>query len=314
MKKYMFFAVAALAMTFAACSSSDDNNDAPAQKLEISLVKPADFAISSNGVQIAGTQTRAYTASKEDIMAKILDEKSNVEVNLSKLTYDTHATAAEDAKYYYASKLSVHVRGNVGTTTVTIPVSAKLWANVRNQDDWLKFSTEISAALVKMNAEYAAQAAGQNLKIAVSHANDAITITLSGITQDVLDYCKTTYGDNKVNCGVTFEIWTYYNGESYKNADNETIKLKDELDKTTVAFTTAPDVFINSFGKVIPEGKNEEDATKNPDDCTVKAAATYTGLQTKQETVKLRNTFYDAYTTAEYWATVKKNIEDNYKQ
>ena len=307
MKKYMYLAVAALAMTFAACSSSDDDSNG----LSISFVKPADFALYSNGQLISSTfgSTRGYgeAATPVDILANIFGQKGNVETNLSLMTLTSGEDTDAEATYY-TSKLSVHVRAVVGTTTVTLPVPAQFWANVRNQEDWEDFSTEINTALIKMNAEYAAPVDGHNMKIAVSHASDAITVTLSGVTQEILDYCKATYGDNNVNCGMTFEIWNYYDKKT-ATVNDVTINLQDKMNTSTIAFETAPQAYINSFGKTYNFTTGKYSLPANPDDCTVKATGSNVSSFTqKTNHLELQNSLYDLYTTDAFWTAVEAEI------
>ena len=93
----------------------------------------------------------------------------------------------------------------------------------------------------------------------VAFEANGICITTHGMTPELQEYLRKTYGD-----GLTFEIWNYYNVEV---VDRET--LKPYLDASTVTFTSDPTLYVNAFAPI------GDDNHKNPWDCVVTPPATY---------------------------------------
>ena len=178
-----------------------------------------------------------------------------VEVNLA--INDVHF--ADGAQKYdvadLCSKLSIHLR-SAQDVKVTIPVPASVYCD---QDDLIILNDH--ANYVYGSSELTSKINGHDVTLKINYTGDDIQISTTGMTEEVLNYCKTTYGD-----GLNFEIYNYFNRANMPLTDAVTgdvvggpvtltgnewgvTELKTALDKSTIEFLngTTPDYYINAF-------------------------------------------------------------------
>lgn len=161
----------------------------------------------------------------------IIDETDGeVEVNLS--INDEHVEGD-----YVATKTSIHVRA-LTDVDILLPIDKKFYCEADDMDISLshrdynvRYNTD--PRQVQMNI------GGKIVTFSVSYEDAGIRITTKGICREVIDFCRNMYYD-----GITFEVWNYF--KDITRAD-----LKDNLDKSTVTFTTGnPKTYVNAFAKL----------------------------------------------------------------
>lgn len=88
---------------------------------------------------------------------------------------------------------------------------------------------------------------GNKVELDIAFANDGITITTSGMNENVQNYLQSRFHD-----GLTFEICNYFNTEkAVAGGSTQAIskeELKNILDRTIISFTHTPAVFANAYG------------------------------------------------------------------
>ncbi len=151
----------------------------------------------------------------------------SVEVNLA-------LNAEHEKDDWKESHLSVHVRDTTDFT-LFIPVEAEYYCP---QDDMMivqKHDTQY--VYNSTNETLSMDINGNTVTLDVTFAENGITFTSHGINAEVLKYLRDTYGD-----GLTFEVRNYYN-DALSRA-----QLQEKLNKSTISFTNAPDVYYYAYG------------------------------------------------------------------
>lgn len=180
----------------------------------------------------------------------------HVEVNLS--VNDKHEVGD-----WIHTKLSIHIRA-VTDVEVFIPVKSEYYCDMDDMDIVISHQLDLLKYIPQPSTETFAienLETGDIYEVSATVAFEAngIRITTHGMTPELQEYLRKTYGD-----GLTFEIWNYYNVEV---VDRET--LKPYLDASTVTFTSDPTLYVNAFAPI------GDDNHKNPWDCVVTPPATY---------------------------------------
>ena len=224
-----------LGLTITSCSS-DDDSATDSTPTVVEAAKAPDFTIYSGETTLYTTlDTRTVAAAPDvDSMATIASTEG-VEVNLSLNTEKDYAD-------FIATKLSIHIRA-LTNATVTIPIDAKYYVDANIYSSILAAHSD-PGTVTFGNKTCSYTIDNHEVTVAVGYAESAITVTTTGITQEVLNYLNNNYGD-----GVTFEVWNYYN-KYVSNVETTRTALKVELDKSTIAFTTTPAKYTNAFGAI----------------------------------------------------------------
>ena len=153
--------------------------------------------------------------------------KSQVEINLS-------VNDEKEKDDQVATKLSIHVRA-VTDVEVFIPIKEELYCDV--DDMYIIEKKDVKYTYGDSNS-FTMNINGDDVKFETAFEANGIRVKVTGITQNVIDYCNQTYGD-----GVTFEVWNYYNETTVRD------DIKAVCDKATVTFSKNPDTYINAFHK-----------------------------------------------------------------
>ena len=240
MKKLMFFAAMILTMGLASCSS-DDEPTQETTKVKLAPSKASKVTFYSNGNEldangnVVGTNANAKTAPFYVTRAEGNENPDSVEVNFSinERQYPSNDT-----------KLSIHVR-SVSDVTVFIPTPAEYYCPV---DDMLIVQSHSQNVETYGSNEHAEMVInGNKVELDIAFANDGITITTSGMNEDVQNYLQSRFHD-----GLTFEICNYFNTEkAVAGGSTQAIskeELKNILDRTIISFTHTPAVFANAYG------------------------------------------------------------------
>lgn len=188
---------------------------------------------------------------------------SSVEVNLA---------MNEDHGYgdWKEAHLSIHVR-QAGDVTVTIPTAAQYY-----------ISSDVSVVLKANNYNVAAAnireqvavkdtvIAGNTVTLTVTYGAENITVEAKGITEGLLAKMQEEHKD------LTFEALIGY-GETFTGADGEEVELTRDmlqamLNNTTIAFSDAPEHFVNAFGYMVDEKGEVIPGVVSPLNCSVKPA------------------------------------------
>lgn len=232
--------------------SNADNN----QPVTVKLAKAPEINAYVGGINLV-TGSRADETT--ETTPKLVRSLDNVEVNLS----------VEEHKDYVASHLSIHVRANTDVT-VTIPVNLEY---ICEADDFAivtshKESNEITVADGEASRTFEVGEPKIEVKLTVAHNKEekALVVTTSGISEELIDYLKKTYGD-----GITFEVWNYTNVLAPEVEGEETVEgdytgiydgnFKEDLDKSTISFVTTPSVYVNAFMGTYTADTDEEGNT-----------------------------------------------------
>lgn len=182
----------------------------------------------------------------------LADGGTEVEVNLSINDKHEQYNGIED----FVTKLSIHVR-YPHDVKVTIPIPAGMYID---KDDLLIFNKHEEIGVQQLPPHQAKFVIGDTeVYLTVEYSEDAITITTSGINDEVFEYCVDEYGD-----GLNFEIYNYFIGRVYENGEwktggvelsvlqgmlnQSTIEFIDEAG-TTLSMEECPNYYINAFGK-----------------------------------------------------------------
>lgn len=285
-KKIYGLAMGAMALSFMASCSNDVNNDGPkdpanGDALTMKVAKDPKVVIWTGNGTLAGTRAEEEETNKANQGTNKYDQKE-VEINLS--IQDVHQLQNGKSKYDVedlVSHLSIHARAAVETITVTLPVPAKYYCD---QDDLYIYGSRMDGILdsfefpvedapqfdfdsnettttiadqeVKVKVDFFAPIEGATTTTENSKKDGYITVTVSGITQAVLDACKKDYAD-----GINFDIYNYYNRASQYTTGGAayavwTVEgMKEALDKSEVEFEnvnkdsekTILDYYINAF-------------------------------------------------------------------
>lgn len=240
MKKLMFFAAMILTMGLASCSS-DDEPTQETTKVKLAPSKASKVTFYSNGNEldangnVVGTNANAKTAPFYVTRAEGNENPDSVEVNFSinERQYPSNDT-----------KLSIHVR-SVSDVTVFIPTPAEYYCPV---DDMLIVQSHSQNVETYGSNEHAEMVInGNKVELDIAFANDGITITTSGMNENVQNYLQSRFHD-----GLTFEICNYFNTEkAVAGGSTQAIskeELKNILDRTIISFTHTPAVFANAYG------------------------------------------------------------------
>lgn len=161
--------------------------------------------------------------------------ESEVEVNLS--VNDEHYTLASDGISDLVAKLSIHVR-MAGDVQIVIPMTAEMYLS---SDDLVVLNKHENGLFEHGGPESVTyKVGGHDVSLIFEYKDNCITVTTSGITEDVFNYCVENYGD-----GINFEVWMYMN-EHVQVSKQE---FKEQLDKATIEFidNVYPDYYINAF-------------------------------------------------------------------
>lgn len=180
--------------------------------------------------------------------------KDEVEINLSIL--DSHEYDIKDL----VSKLSIHVRAATDVE-VFIPVPAMYYCDMDDLNVMLKHEDELMSYGKESVASYEI-IPGHTVTVTVTFADNGIKIITDGIDEDIIAYCKDTYGD-----GVNFEIWNYFNNVIEIDGLMQNAVTREQLqvylNNSTVKFLDkVPDMFVNAF-------HDDENENIWPGDCTV---------------------------------------------
>lgn len=285
-KKIYGLTMGALALGFMASCSNEVKNEpvTPDSTLPgMELAKAPDLVISSNNVGLAGNAD-LLGGSREGTLKYENDE---VEINLA--INNIHTLPNGEPKYDVedlVSHLSIHVRSNTDVN-VTLPVPAKYYCDqddlyiYNDRSEGFKYEGSINKATytLKAGAKYKVMElnADKNVKeevekttkedivvtlniefLAAVEADDntategGIRVWTDGITKELIDYCRWTYGD-----GINFDAFNYYNrANQYTTGSYAAWTLagmKEALDLSTIEFTNdtegykGPDYYINAF-------------------------------------------------------------------
>ena len=206
-----------------------------------------------------------------------------VEVNYS--INDVH-TSEEGQKYENAdlwTKLSIHVRKGTDVK-ITVPIPGKYMCE---SDDFAILQDHLEG-----NGIYTGQSSTEltinhthqmtynidgkwNVTLSVEIDEFGMTVSTSGINQELIDYLFEKNGD-----GINFEVWNYYQTETVEWIDgvkdgkiNGTLSQEEYeafqgyLNQAKIEFTNAPTYYINAFGYEWFDGQHNE--KKRPGDCIV---------------------------------------------
>lgn len=182
----------------------------------------------------------------ETLIGKFKD--NHIEVNLS----IEERTDVE----WLASHLSIHVRVNTDVE-VFIPLPARYYCEVDDMAIVNKHQDDLMIHSGPRTSTYTIS--GNVVSMTVSFEADGIRVTTDGITQEVIDFCNTTYGD-----GLTFEVWNYMNlkvkdwsdnsehGSNvlYPGQENEisVAELREYLNQSKIWFLdNDPALYVNAF-------------------------------------------------------------------
>ena len=210
--------------------------------------------VPGDGSPVVVPETPKDDENNSDVVAPSVPV-DEVEVNLSVL--DSHDYDIEDL----VTKLSIHVRAATDVE-VFIPVPARYYCEADDLNVLLTHDPE----LVRYGAESVAEyeiIPGHVVTLTVRFEENGIRIITDGIDQEIIDYCRETYGD-----GVNFEIWNYFNNEIeieglFYNAITRE-ELQWYLNQSTVRFLDKePGAYINAFN-------DTENGELFEGDCTVK--------------------------------------------
>lgn len=264
--KFYSFTLGALMLgMMASCSNevSDpkggegDNNSGDAL---VNLVKDPDAIVWSGDETIGNTFTNgrsAMAAGENETKGETYVHNDEVEVNLAILdSHEWDGVSIDDL----VTKLSIHVR-KATDVKVTLPLPTTF---VIESDDlyifhehWTKDHEAEGAYGVKellgegATHELPFKVGEKTVKLQISFADNAVTVTTDGIDSDVMDACIGHNGD-----GLNFEVYIYNQtsaideetGELVKNATTR-VQLKEQLDNSTIEFLDAkPTYYINAFG------------------------------------------------------------------
>ena len=270
------FTLALMALMAASCSHDKSNSgDIPIKDGDkvIALAKVPEITVSSGG-KILGVRSADNPESRPIKSRESGDLKSlaNVEVNYSIVSH-----IADNAKDF-AMHLSVHVCDTTDIETV-IPLKAMYFcaaANFEmvitddpNDDEELEINFGDHGQLVRT---YFVD--GQTVNINVGYALNGIMIKTTGINERVLRYLRNQYDD-----GLTLDVWNYMNFtecqydaegnisrfEGPKDSFVDFSTFKNMMDKSTIAFTSTPELYVNSIMPAEGGGKpNPMDCIMNP--------------------------------------------------
>lgn len=320
-KKIYGLAMGAMALSFMASCSNDVNNDGPkdpanGDAITMKVAKDPKVVIWTGNSTLAGTRAEEEETNKANQGTNKYDQKE-VEINLS--IQDVHKLQDGKSKYDVedlVSHLSIHARAAVGTITVTLPVPAKYYCD---QDDLYIYGSRKDGILENGSIEFPVEAAPQfddvnnetvvdiegnpvTVKVKFNplvEANEdedvegnkgSITVTVTGINEDVIKACKKDYAD-----GINFDIYNYYNRASQYTTGGAAYavwtveKMSKVLNKSTVKFEnvnkdsekTILDYYINAFtrngvgGDPITVIGTEDEAVEVLRDCKVALASTH---------------------------------------
>lgn len=185
---------------------------------------------------------------------------SEVEVNLALKNPEHEGTM--NGVEGLVSKLSIHVR-HAGDVEVFIPVNKKyyvpaddmaiLMIHEENHSAYGGKTPELEqdTYVLTYDLKDSERVYGNPLTVTltVKFENDGIRITTSGITEDVIAWCKENFQD-----GINFEVYNYFNEETSYG------ELNRWLNQSTIEFidNNYPDYYINAF-----------DGVDSAEDCTV---------------------------------------------
>ena len=177
---------------------------------------------------------------------------SEVEVNLSINDKDNQGDIE-----HLVSKLSIHVR-YAGDVKVTMQMPAKYLVDkddlyiLNDHENFVYGAFDLEDHTVTYEIYE-----GKFVTLTVSYdipedgGMGSITVTTSGIDQEVFDYCVANYYD-----GINFEVYNYYNKDAFESTTFVDLReeLKYYLNKATVEFLGSeeepellPDYYINAF-------------------------------------------------------------------
>lgn len=172
------------------------------------------------------------------------------------------------------TKLSIHVR-KATDVTITIPIPLEY---VVESDDLYIFDKHYvdgsSFGLVDNRPNIITyNIAGEIITLSVSFEEENIVVNITGITQEVIDYC---WENNKD--GVNFEIYNYFQTEKWSWVKDDSEKgghgevsptgpsredLFECMNRATIEFSDSPEYYINAFGW------NDEKNDAHPNHATV---------------------------------------------
>ena len=260
---------------------------------EVVLPQAPDLVISSNGSVVGGQATKAG-----ETRATTKYENDEVEINLS--LQDAHKLASGENKYAVAdlvSHLSIHVRSYTDVK-VTLPVPAAIYCD---QDDLYIYNERAAGFSYEGSVHKATYELPANQIYYVSEYNEAtnkyedvkyktsedveVTLTVkfneavaavegstpgtpgsieietSGITKEVIDYCKYIYGD-----GLNFDAYNYYNRanqDDLANYDQYSVaQLLQKLNDSNVQFLGSEYTVKTPVGEEAIEPVDDSDPEK----------------------------------------------------
>ena len=160
----------------------------------------------------------------------------------------------EEHQDYLATHLSIHVRAATDVE-VFIPVPRKYYVEADDMaivEQHLENSMSYGGFLTENKVER--YVLGEyEITLTMTYEDDGIRVKTEGINEDVLAALNKVTGD-----GITFEIWNYYNDQSFKEDGEESIELEtarirlkkwfdDTTHHATIEFTKEPSLYVNAF-------------------------------------------------------------------
>lgn len=184
----------------------------------------------------------------EEVVDGFKASEGMVEVNLA-------VNAEKEVGDYIATKLSIHVRDTTDVE-VFIPVPRDYYCD---SDDMAIVLSNPQEALVRNTKTEVVSytIGGQTVNLNVRYEDAGIRVTTSGITKEILKYCRQNFGD-----GITFEVWNYFTGKTRE-------QMKEYWDASTVKFIDEnTNTYVNALNneldfKVTPVAASSYDKTTN---------------------------------------------------
>lgn len=254
------------------------------QKIDYENPSETNYGDDEWDVIIKLTRIETDTPSDEQV-----EHGSEVEVNLSINDKHTDPNGANYDEEDLVSKLSIHVK-YPGDVRIVIPVEPQYYCAMDDLYILNDHKNYVYGGIEDRTITY--NIGGHVVTLNVEFNERGLCVTTQGITEEVIEYCRTNYGD-----GLNFEIYSYF----CKNVEKDGVWVRDDnldiatlqsmFDKATIEFlgskespSARPDYYINAFGYEYENGKNAERQKAN--DCDVrivdgqKASYKYIGAPT----------------------------------
>lgn len=180
---------------------------------------------------------------------------------------------------WLASHLSIHVRA-ITDVEVFIPLPVEYYCAV---DDLAIVHKHNNLMIHGGPEEVTYNVNGHEVILTLNFEERGIYVTTNGINEDVINYCRNTYGD-----GLNFEVWSYMNlkvkewsdindghgRDVFMNPNQENAitpeQLRDYLNQSTIRFlNNPPTLYVNAFMYQPGCDEGEHTCGKFINDCTV---------------------------------------------